>query len=75
MTWLRNFAWISTEPHLGVSADAGFLWYPLYNDLARKGGEERVKKVMSKEATAKEAAYWNLMKQLVKQNPGTVCRK
>jgi len=46
-----------------------------HNELDRKGGEERVKKIMSKESLAKEAAYWNLMKQLAKQNPGTVCRK
>ena len=46
-----------------------------HEDLARRGGEEGVKKIMSKESLAKEAAYWNLMKQLAKQNPGTVCRK
>jgi hypothetical protein len=46
-----------------------------HNELDRKGGEERVKKIMSKESLDKEAAYWNLMKQLAKQNPGTVCRK
>ena len=34
-----------------------------------------MKKFVSKEALAKEAAYWNAMKQLDKQNPGTVCRK
>ncbi len=34
-----------------------------------------MKKVMSKESLAKESAYWNLMKQLAKQNVGTVCRK
>jgi len=43
--------------------------------MGRKGGEERVKKIMSQASLAKEAAYWNLMKQLAKQNPGTVCRK
>ncbi len=40
-----------------------------------KGGDKKVKKIMSKESLAKEAAYWNLMKQLAKQNVGTVCRK
>ncbi len=34
-----------------------------------------MKKAMNKEALAKEAAYWNAMKQLAKRNPGTVCRK
>jgi hypothetical protein len=34
-----------------------------------------MKKFVSKEALAKEAAYWNTLKQLAKQNPGTVCRK
>jgi hypothetical protein len=46
-----------------------------HEDLDRRGGEERVKKIMSKESLDKEAAYWNLVKQLAKQNPGTVCRK
>jgi len=41
----------------------------------RKGGENRMKKVMSKEVLAKEAAYWNAMKQLAVRNPGTVCHK
>jgi hypothetical protein len=43
--------------------------------LHRKGGENRMKKVMSGEVLAKEAAYWNAMKQLAVRNPGTVCRK
>jgi hypothetical protein len=34
-----------------------------------------MKKTVNKEALVKEAAYWNAMKQLAKQNPGTVCRK
>ncbi len=34
-----------------------------------------MKKTVSKEALAKEAAYWHAVKQLAKQNPGTVCRK
>ena len=34
-----------------------------------------MKKVMSKEVLAKEAAYWNAMKQLAVRNPGTVCHK
>jgi hypothetical protein len=34
-----------------------------------------MKKPLSREALVKEAAYWNAMKQMAKQNPGTVCRK
>ncbi len=34
-----------------------------------------MKKALSRETLAKEAAYWSTMKQLAKQNPGTVCRK
>ncbi len=34
-----------------------------------------MKKPLSKDALAKEAAYWTVLKQLAKQNPGTVCRK
>jgi hypothetical protein len=34
-----------------------------------------MKKSMSREALAKEAAYWNTMRKLANQNPGTVCRK
>jgi len=34
-----------------------------------------MKKAMSKDALAKEAAYWMVLKQLAKQHPGTVCRK
>ena len=40
-----------------------------------KGGEIRMKKPMNRDAQVKEAAYWTVMKQLAKQNPGTVCRK
>jgi len=34
-----------------------------------------MKKALSKEALAREAAYWTAQKHLDKQNPGTVCRK
>jgi len=34
-----------------------------------------MKKTVSKKALTKEAAYWNAMKHMVKQNPGTVCHK
>ena len=35
-----------------------------------------MKKTMNKKVLAKEAAYWNRMKQEVaKHNPGTVCHK
>jgi len=34
-----------------------------------------MKKAMSEKVLVKEAAYWNAMKQLAKENPGTVCRK
>lgn len=34
-----------------------------------------MQKPMSKKALAKEAAYWNALKNLAKVNPGTVCRK
>ncbi len=34
-----------------------------------------MKKTMNKKVLAKEAAYWNAMKQAAKQNPGTVCHK
>jgi len=34
-----------------------------------------MKKTMNKKVLAKEAAYWNAMKQVAKQNPGTVCHK
>jgi hypothetical protein len=34
-----------------------------------------MKKTVSKNALIKEAAYWNTMKQVAKQNPGTVCHK
>jgi len=34
-----------------------------------------MKKAMSKDALAKEAAYWAAQRLLDKQNPGTVCRK
>jgi len=41
----------------------------------QKGGENRMTKTVSRDALVKEAAYWNAMKQLAKQNPGMVCRK
>ncbi len=34
-----------------------------------------MKKTVSKETMAKEAAYWKAMKQLARQNPGLVCHK
>jgi hypothetical protein len=34
-----------------------------------------MKKAVNANVLAKEAAYWNSMKQLAKKNPGTVCRK
>jgi len=34
-----------------------------------------MKKIMSKEALAKEEAYWKVIKQLAKINPGKVCHK
>ncbi len=34
-----------------------------------------MKKVLSKEVLDKEAALWRVMKELIKQNPGNVCRK
>ncbi len=34
-----------------------------------------MKKAVSAETLAREAAYWTLMKELAKKNPGTVCRK
>jgi hypothetical protein len=40
-----------------------------------KGGEDRMKKPVSRKALEKEAAYWNAMKQSAKLNPGTLCRK
>jgi hypothetical protein len=38
-----------------------------------KGGENRMK--LSKEALAKEAAFWAAIKQVVRNNPGKVCHK
>jgi hypothetical protein len=52
------------------------MWYAkiiLY--IIKEGGERRMKKPMSKKALAKEAAYWNAMKQLARSNPGMVCHK
>jgi hypothetical protein len=43
--------------------------------LKKKGGEYRMKKMVSREALVKEAAYWTTMKDLAKKNPGTVCHK
>ncbi len=34
-----------------------------------------MKKAVTVKTLRKEAAYWNAMKELAKQNPGTVCRK
>ncbi len=34
-----------------------------------------MKKTVSKKALAKEAAFWNAMKQVVKQSVGMVCHK
>jgi hypothetical protein len=34
-----------------------------------------MKKTVSRDALVKEAAYWNAMKQLAKQNPRMVCHK
>ncbi len=34
-----------------------------------------VKKALSKETLDKEAAWWNAMKELAKQNPGNICHK
>lgn len=34
-----------------------------------------MKKPIAPKTLQKEAAYWNAMKQLAKQNPGSVCRK
>ncbi len=34
-----------------------------------------MKKTVSKKDLAKEAAYWNAMKQAAKMTPGTVCHK
>lgn len=34
-----------------------------------------MKKTVSAKTLEKESAYWNAMKELAKQHPGTVCRK
>jgi hypothetical protein len=34
-----------------------------------------MKKLVSREALAKEATYWKVMKQSAKLSPGTVCHK
>jgi len=41
----------------------------------QKGGENRMKKTVSRDALVKEAAYWDAMKQPAMQNPGMVCHK
>jgi hypothetical protein len=34
-----------------------------------------MKKILSKEALAKEAAFWRRMSQAVKEHPGRLCHK
>jgi hypothetical protein len=43
--------------------------------MNRKGGEIRMKKTVSKETLAKEAALWDRIKTAVRDHPGTTCRK
>ncbi len=50
-------------------------FYDMIEVPKQERGENRMKKTVNKEALVKEATYWNAMKQLAKQNPGTVCRK
>jgi len=38
-----------------------------------KGGEDGMKQALSKEALAKEAAFWGYVKKAVAENPGKVC--
>jgi hypothetical protein len=40
--------------------------------FCKKGGEDGMKQALSKEALAKEAAFWGNVKQLL-MNPGKVC--
>jgi hypothetical protein len=46
----------------------------LFQDI-RKGGEGRMKKTLSAEALAKEAAFWDSLKQSAKEHPGKTCHK
>ncbi|MBI4844814.1 MAG: hypothetical protein HY809_10970 [Nitrospirae bacterium] len=41
----------------------------------KKGGGDRMKKPLSMEALAKEAAFWESLKKTDRENPGKVCRK
>ncbi len=34
-----------------------------------------MKKALTREMLEKEAALWNALKELAKQNPGNICRK
>jgi hypothetical protein len=36
---------------------------------------KRMKKALSKEALAQEAAFWESLKKATKENPGKVCHK
>jgi hypothetical protein len=41
----------------------------------RPKGGKRMKKTLSKEGRAKEAAFWTKLHQAVKENPGKICHK
>jgi len=55
-----------------IRALTGLGQVPNLGPSERKGGEGRMKQALSKEALAKEAAFWGNVKQLL-MNPGKVC--
>ncbi len=61
-------SWTADSRHL-------FFFYAIFSLRVRKEVENRMKKALSKETLEKEAALWNAVKELAKQNPGNVCRK
>jgi hypothetical protein len=45
------------------------------NHIMRKGGERRMKKTLSAKTLAKEASFWDSLKQSTKEHPGKTCHK
>jgi len=43
--------------------------------LRQRGGEKGMKKTLSTKALAKEAAFWDSLKQSARDHPGKICHK
>jgi len=61
--YIREFAGSQGKP---FSACLPLTWKEVNRDM---------KKTLSKKALVKEAAFWNEIKKVVRENPGKVCHK